>query len=93
MDTDRLTKRINLSPVILSHIAKIDELKGLWKGSSKMAPQILKRLKQWVIITSSGASTRIEGSQLTDEEVGRLLRGLKARPPKGRDEEEVEGEG
>src|SRR3989338_6231323 len=88
---ERFNKRIRLSGGILKKIAQIDEFKGLWRGVGEMNPHILKQLRASVIITSTGASTRIEGSALSDEEVARLLRGLKAKSPKGRDEEEVAG--
>lgn len=91
MKQDRFLKRIKLGPEVLSKIAQIDEFKGLWKGSVRLSPQILSRLKKSVIITSTGSSTRIEGSKMNDEDVARLLRGLKSRLPKGRDEEEVAG--
>jgi Fic family protein len=91
MSENRFNKRIKLSPKILGKIAKIDEFKGLWHGSLRLSPQILGRLKSSVIITSTGASTRIEGSRMSDDEVARLLRGLKSTPPKNRDEEEVAG--
>lgn len=87
----RFNKRIHLTPEILQKIARIDELKGLWRGSAKLNPHILSQLKASVIITSTGASTRIEGSRMSDEDVARLIRGLKTRPPKGRDAEEVAG--
>lgn len=88
---DRLGKRIRLSQAILAKIAKIDELKGLWQGSLRLSPQILGRLKSWVIVTSTGASTRIEGATMADEEIARFLRGLKGKRPKSRDEQEVAG--
>jgi Fic family protein len=88
---DRFKKRIPLSQEIIQKIAQIDELKGLWRGGVKLNPQILDRLRASVIITSTGASTRIEGAKMSDEDVARLLRGLKSRPPKGRDAEEVAG--
>lgn len=91
MEKTRFTKRIKITPEILQKVAKIDEFKGLWQGSLRLAPQILGRLKRSVIITSAGSSTRIEGAALSDGEVARLLRGLKSRPPRGRDEEEVAG--
>ncbi len=91
MQENRYDKRIKLTAKTLGNIAKLDEFKGLWHGSTRMNPQILLRLKSSVIITSSGASTRIEGSKMSDEAVERLLRGLKSRPPKNRDEEEVAG--
>lgn len=88
---EKFNKRIRLSGDILKKIAQIDEFKGLWRGVGEMNPHILKRLRASVIITSTGASTRIEGSAMNDEEVARLLRGLKAKQPQGRDEEEVAG--
>lgn len=88
---NRFSNRIKLTQEILAKIAKIDEFKGLWQGSLRISPQILGRLKQWVIITSAGASTRIEGAQMTDEEIGRFLRGLRAKAPRSRDEQEVAG--
>ncbi len=91
MVKERFLKRIKLTSGILSKIAKIDEFKGLWRGSLRLSPQILGRLKKSVIITSAGASTRIEGAKIGDEEIARLLGGLKSRPPKGRDQEEVAG--
>jgi Fic family protein len=87
----RFSNRINITPEVLVNIAKIDELKGLWQGSLRLSPQILGRLKRSVIITSTGASTRIEGAEMSDEEITRFLRGLKSNPPKNRDEEEVAG--
>lgn len=91
MAENRFNKRIKFTTEILSKIAKIDEFKGLWQGSLRLSPQILGRLKASVIITSTGASTRIEGAKMSDEEVARLLRGLKSKLPKGRDEEENAG--
>src|SRR3990167_5976843 len=87
----RFENRIYLTPEMVQKIARIDELKGLWHGSEKISPHILKQLKASVIITSTGASTRIEGSRMSDDEVARLIRGLKTKPPKGRDAEEVAG--
>jgi Fic family protein len=87
----RFEKRIRLTTEMLQKIAQIDEFKGLWRGSEKMSPHVLNQLKTSVIITSTGSSTRIEGSQMSDKEVARLIRGLKSKPPKGRDAEEVAG--
>ncbi|MBI5004194.1 Fic family protein [Candidatus Kaiserbacteria bacterium] len=87
----RFNDRIRLTPEMLKLIARIDELKGLWRGSAQLNPHVLKQLKASVIITSTGASTRIEGSQMSDAEVERLIRGLNAKSPKGRDAEEVAG--
>lgn len=96
MDKNWLTRRLeNISGKdmagLLSSIAKIDEFKGWWKGAAHLSPQILNRLKRSVIITSAGASTRIEGSELSDKEVEQLLRGLKVTKLKDRDSQEVAG--
>lgn len=88
---NRYLKRVILSQEILQKITKIDEFRGLWKGSLRLSPQTLGRLKRSVLITSTGASTRIEGSRMSDEEVARLIQGLKSTPPKGRDAQEVAG--
>lgn len=89
--TMRFNKRIPLSQDMLAKIAKIDQFQGLWQGSLRISPQILGRLKAFVIITSTGASTRIEGAKMTDDEIARFLRGLKDNIPTGRDQEEVAG--
>lgn len=88
---DRYEKRIPLTPEIISKISQIEEMKGLWRGGLVIDPQILGRLKKSVIITSTGASTRIEGSKMSDEEVERFLNALKSNPPENRDQEEVAG--
>jgi len=91
MKKDRLNKRIILSNAILSKIAQIDEMKGKWSGSLALNPRILGQLKRSVIITSTGSSTRIEGSKMSDLQVDRFLRGLNQTAPKSRDEQEVAG--
>ena len=91
MKRDRLDKRIKLSNEILLKIAEIDEMKGKWSGSLDLNPRILNQLKRSVIITSTGSSTRIEGSKMTDREVDRFLRGINQGIPKNRDEQEVAG--
>ena len=72
-------------------IRQLDEFKGFWKGHLNISPQILHRLKKFALITSTGASTRIEGSYLSDEEVRRLLTGLKIRKLRDRSQQEVAG--
>lgn len=87
----RMEKRVKITQEILVKIAHIDEFKGRWHGGVHLSPHILGRLKRSVIITSTGASTRIEGAKMSDKEVARFLHGMKSRPPKNRDEEEVAG--
>jgi len=91
MMENRFNKRIKVNQEILTKISQIDQFKGFWQGGVNLGPQILGRIKSWVIITSAGASTRIEGSRMTDEEIARFLRGFNAKNPKNRDEQEVAG--
>lgn len=81
----------NISAEIWFKIAKIDEIKGRWTGCINLSPQILSRLKKSVLVTSAGASTRIEGAKLSDEEVEKLIQGIKISKWKNGDEQEVSG--
>ncbi|MFA5124626.1 MAG: Fic family protein [Patescibacteria group bacterium] len=95
MNKNKLSKRLELEPTMVNKIygliSQIDELKGQWKMGANLSPQSLSRLKKSVIVTSSGASTRIEGAKLTDEQVEKLLKGLKITKLVTRDEQEVAG--
>lgn len=85
-------KRLNnITPEILSKIAKIDEIKGQWTAGVNLSPQFLGRLKKSVLVTSSGASTRIEGARLSDEDVEKLIQGLDITKFRDRDTQEVKG--
>jgi len=92
---NRLNKRLLFdqaqSAEIYSLIAKIDIIKGQWKLSAKLSPQMISRLKTSVLITSSGASTRIEGAKLSDAQVKKLYENMHIQKFKSRDEQEVAG--
>jgi Fic family protein len=88
----KFDQRLEVIPAsILTLIASIDELKGHWTAGANLHPQILGRLKQSVLITSTGASTRIEGAKLSDSEVEDLMRGISVQKFKDRDAQEVKG--
>lgn len=88
----KFSKRLDsISAEVITKIAKIDELKGRWVTGAKLSPQILGRLKRSVLITSTGASTRIEGSNLSDEDVEKVMRGLSIQKFADRDKQEVKG--
>src|SRR3989344_9433758 len=85
-------KRINdLPPSVWGTIAKIDEIKGRWTQGESLHPDQLAQLRKSVLITSTGASTRIGGPTLSDAEVEKLIRGVKPRKAAERDEQEVRG--
>jgi len=81
----------NLPAEILTKIARIDELKGQWIAGARLSPQVLGRLKRSVLVTSTGASTRIEGARLSDEDVEKLMRGISMQKFRDRDKQEVKG--
>lgn len=76
---------------IFLKIARIDELKGQWTAGASLNPQLLGRLKRSVLITSTGASTRIEGARLSDEDVDNLMRGIAMQKFADREKQEVQG--
>lgn len=88
----KFDKRIKtLSQDIYSLIDNIDLLKSKWVTGAKIGHHALSKLKKSVLVTSTGASTRIEGSELSDEDVERLIRGLSMQKFKNRDKQEVQG--
>ena len=82
---------LQITPEILSLIARIDEFKGAWRALGTLAPERLSALRRVATIESIGSSTRIEGSKLTDREVERLLSNLAIKSFDSRDEQEVAG--
>ncbi|MEK7518012.1 MAG: Fic family protein [Patescibacteria group bacterium] len=89
---NRFDKRLqNIPQEIWTLVAQIEELKGRWIGGAKLNPQALGRLKRSVLITSTGASTRIEGARLSDEDVEKLMRGIQIQKFPDRDKQEVRG--
>lgn len=82
---------IQITPEILSLIARIDEFKGAWRALGTLAPDRLSALRRVATIESIGSSTRIEGSKLSDREVEQLLSNLEIMSFATRDEQEVTG--
>lgn len=92
LNITRFNKRLNqIAPQIVSKIAQIEQLKGRLFAGTNLSPQYLSRLKRSVLITSTGASTRIEGAKLSDEDVENLMRGIAIEKFADRDEQEVKG--
>jgi len=88
----KFNKRIkDLPQFIWELLNRIDEIKGRWVGGATLNPQALGRLKKSTLITSTGASTRIEGAKLSDEDVEKLMRGLSMEKFANRDKQEVKG--
>src|SRR5690606_9550812 len=85
------TDTIQITPEILSLIARSDKFKGAWRALGTLAPDRLSTLRRVATIESIGSSTRIEGSKLSDREVEQLLSNLEITSFATRDEQEVAG--
>jgi Fic family protein len=81
----------NIPDKIWSIITQIDRSQGQWISGAKLSPQILGRLKRSVLITSTGASTRIEGAKLSDEDIEKMMRGIDIQKFTDRDKQEAKG--
>jgi len=88
---DRLGFPVKLATQIFQKVAAIDAVKEQWRIANTLSPQMVQRLQTSVIVTSTGASTRIEGSRLSDDEVQALFRKQNVKAFKTRDEQEVGG--
>lgn len=91
----RLSKRLVFNFVdnnrVQQFLSQIDSINKEWQISSSLSPQFLEKLETNTIISSTGASTRIEGSKLTDEQVELFLNQTKMRKLETRDQQEVAG--
>jgi Fic family protein len=91
-ENKRFEQRIqNVPSEIWSKISEIDVIRGRWIEGARLSPQALGRLKKSVLSSSTGASTRIEGAKLTDEEVENLMQGIKTQKFAERDAQEAKG--
>ena len=80
-----------VTPGLVRAIGEIDEFKGRWETLGNLAPERLWALRRIATIESVGSSTRIEGVKLTDDEIERLLSGIRTESFRTRDEQEVAG--
>lgn len=67
------TSTLQITPKILTLISEIDQFKGAWQVNMNTAVSRLPDWKRLATIESIGASTRIEGSQMTGQDVEQLL--------------------
>ena len=76
---------------LLRDLSKIDRFDSSWSATEKREGATLKQLKSIATVRSVGASTRIEGSKMTDAEVEILIGRIKIAKLHERDEQEVAG--
>lgn len=85
------TLNIDLSWGLVSQISKIDRFDAAWSAIERREWQSLKQLKTIATVRSTGASTRIEGSRLSDSEVDQIIQAFSKQKFEERDRQEVAG--
>ena len=91
MSQNIYTFSLDLTMKLMSAISRVDRFDASWSQIEKREGQTLKQLKAIATVRSVGASTRIEGSKMTDEEVRVLIEKLDVSKLEERDEQEVVG--
>ena len=76
---------------ILNLVGKIDTFKGKWNAEQQRENAHLKKLRKIAAIESIRSSTKIEGAQLTNDEIKKLLKNLDVSKLKTKDQQEAIG--
>jgi Fic family protein len=85
------TLKLDLGMKLMTELSKIDRFDASWASIEKREGAVLKQLKSIATVRSVGASTRIEGSKMTDDEVAVLIEKISISKLEERDEQEVLG--
>lgn len=91
METNVHTLLVSLNWVLINNISSIDRFDASWTTIERQEGQSLKQLKSIATVRSVGASTRIEGSKLSNAEVKVLLENIDITNIEDRDTQEVIG--
>ncbi len=83
--------KIDIDWKLIGIISQIDRFDASWTTIEKKEGQSLKQLKSIATVRSVGASTRIEGSKMSDNEVTVLLQDIDITKLEDRDSQEVVG--
>lgn len=85
------TFKLDLGMKLMTDLSKIDRFDATWASIEKREGASLQQLKSIATVRSVGASTRIEGSMMTDDEVAVLIEKLSISTLEERDQQEVIG--
>ena len=83
--------RLNIDWQLISLLSSLDRFDANWTAIERKENKNLKQLKTIATVRSVGASTRIEGSAMTDEEVDALIQNIDIAKIQDRDSQEVAG--
>lgn len=82
---------LDLDMKLVSELTQIDRFDASWASEERNQSHSLKELKSVATVQSIGASTRIEGSRLSNDEVTLLIKNLAISKLEERDQQEVAG--
>jgi len=82
---------LNIDWKLINLISVIDRFDSQWTAIERQEGQSLKQLKSIATIRSVGASNRIEGNRMTNEEIDTLLKNIDITKLIDRDSQEVVG--
>jgi len=83
--------KLNIDWKLINLISEIDRFDANWTAIERKEGQSLKELKSIATVRSVGASNRIEGNKMSDEEVDVLLQKIDITKLTDRDSQEVVG--
>jgi Fic family protein len=83
--------KLNIDWKLIKLISEIDRFDANWTAIERKEGQSLKELKSIATVRSVGASNRIEGNKMSDEEVDILLQKIDITKLTDRDAQEVVG--
>lgn len=91
MDSIVYNFKLNIDWKLINLISEIDRFDAKWTAIERKEGQSLKELKTIATVRSVGASNRIEGNKMSDEEVDVLLQKIDITKLTDRDSQEVVG--
>ncbi len=91
MDNEVYNFKLKIDWKLINLISEIDRFDANWTAIERKEGQSLKELKSIATVRSVGASNRIEGNRMSDEEVDVLLQKIDVTNLTDRDSQEVVG--
>lgn len=91
MDIEVYSFKLSIDWKLINFISQIDRFDASWTAIERREGQSLKELKNIATVRSVGASNRIEGNRMSDEEVDVLLQKIDTTKLTDRDSQEVVG--
>lgn len=91
MDNEVYNFKLKIDWKLINLISEIDRFDANWTAIERREGQSLKELKSIATVRSVGASNRIEGNRMSDEEVDLLLQKIDITKLTDRDSQEVVG--